>query len=451
MKKPMYPQGSTVTPKQFGAMADGKTDDIKALRAAIAHASEKQLPLELEGGAEYYISEPLVLDHVTILAQNARISYWGEHFNRPALDIRDYVVVFGTLNIWMVAYCPPGTLGGRCNLGLGNYDTGVGAHHCYFEHVNMIGNFLGSDGCLLTGDSFDIHLDRVTVPTGEPINVPIMIHWGNYDDHNPVCEGKDDLGYNHKDGWKYSTHPHDIHIGTIEGGIHAPLYIAASYDIEVDELIAHNAKFGLCVTGADMAYEYACPEEKAHGGRNIHIKKVTATNLSRCALYFNTYAHYIPNTKSQADITVDEVNATATAESSNGIAMYGAKSIKIGRANLSGFAKSALQLGYGNENVRIDELTIENSKTEAVCTCEKAKWDVTDRVEIGSLTVKNSGTVAYPMFELKAINSLTVDSLTVESSPYNALLRTRSDCRCVNIKAFNGLKETQLSVGTDKK
>ncbi|MBR7161927.1 MAG: hypothetical protein IKD07_05880, partial [Clostridia bacterium] len=69
-------QEAFVLPQQFGAKADGKADDTPALLAAVREASEKKLTLKLPEG-EYRTTSTLILDHINIQSENAKISFYG--------------------------------------------------------------------------------------------------------------------------------------------------------------------------------------------------------------------------------------------------------------------------------------------------------------------------------------------------------------------------------------
>ena len=246
MNRPIFDENiKRVTPQLFGAMADGKTDDSPALEKAIAYASAHGFVLELPEG-DYYCSEITTLRDVTVLSQNAKISFHGMHLCRPAIDMKDNVKIFGKLSVWIIDNQSAGpNHSGRCCMAFGVYETGEGAHHCYVEDVTFLGGgAFYVNGILITGDSCDITLGRVTVPQGQRIYRGVGIHWGNSQDHYNIGEWSIENGYGHRPNWKPIVHPHDIHVGTVECyGVEGStmghdqcgaLTIAAGYDVEVD-------------------------------------------------------------------------------------------------------------------------------------------------------------------------------------------------------------------------
>ncbi len=444
MKRPNYPQGPTVTPQQFGAKGDGKTDDIHALRRAREYASLHNMPLELPE-ADYYTSSSWQLDNVTIISRNARISYHGLEFNRPAVEMFDYVNIFGDFNVWAIDYAPEMTHGNRCGIAFGDYDSGRGAHHCYLENPVLWGSGMpGGNGMLITGDSSDLLFDKMTVPEGHThVNVPVMMHWGGYGEHHPADLAHPNTVYVHDEGYTRTKHPHDITIGLIDShSAHSALYISACYDITVGEVRQYGGKSAVRVVAGDCGYKYATVEEKAHGTQNIRIGKVYGTGLGELGMYFNGIDSYEKDTLTEIAVQIGEAVLEGKGEGSgNGICFYGTKSVEIGKLSLKGFAKSTFQLGHQNRFIKIGEATVEDCHANVITsysTLEKKPrsgetylCEASKNIRIEKLSVKNSGNETVPFATFPYIDGFRIDELTVTDSRFANFLRVYQNTKNV--------------------
>ena len=428
MIRPELPIGVSVTPQQFGAKGDGVTDDIEALRRATASAVEKGVALELPEG-EYYISTTWDLGNITVISQNAKISYHGMEFNRPAVDIYDNVNIFGTFQVAVPVLCeiradhpPYHTHGNRCAVAFGNYDTGRGAHHCYIEDIVIWGSGMhGGNGMLLTGDTSDVRFDKITVPKGHyHVNVPAMIHWGNYLEHHPRNFDPADHtdGYAHEPNAGITTHPHDISIGLIDSyADNACFYISAGYDITIDEVRSYEAEHVLAIVHGDVGFLYASPEEKAHGMRNIRVKKVYGENLRSWGAYVQCVQGYEDDPNFDADVVIDEMTLKASENNAgNGTCIYGVKKIEIGKLEMEGFTKQCLQLGYANRDVHIGELTMKNFRGDGFFAYQQGKfrertYPPTKNVKIDEVTLSLCEDYNNSVLNIGAIENFKIGKL----------------------------------------
>lgn len=431
MNRPTLPNVPAVTPQQFGAKGDGKSDDIQALRQAKEHAVKHGVPLELPN-AEYYTSTTWELGDVTVISKDAKISYHGKEFNRPAVDIYDNVNIFGTFHVDSVELCdvrsdkpPYHTHGNRCAVAFGNYDNGRGAHHCYIEDIVICGSGMtGGNGMLLTGDTSDVRFDKITVPKGHHhVNVPAMIHWGNYLEHHPKnfdpADAKD--GYAHEPNAGVTTHPHDISIGLIDSyADNATFYISAGYDITIDEVRSYNAEHAIAIVHGDVGFLYASDEVRAHGMKNLHIKKVYGENLRSWGAYIQCAQAYEDDPDLNADIKIDEMVLTASENNAgNGTAIYGVKSLEIGKLTMDGFTKQCLQLGYANKDIRIGDLTMKNFRGDGFFAYQQGKvWDRlyphTKNVKIDKLQLVMREDYSGSVFHIGAIENFKIGKLKMD-------------------------------------
>lgn len=440
-----------VTPQRFGAVADGQHDDTAALLAAIKYASDYGMILELSKG-EYRTDEVLVLRDITVLSQDARISYYGIHKNRPAIDMKDNVSIFGKLTVWArdnSKECP-GNHGNRAAMAFGVYDNGEGAHHCFVEDLTILkGGMPNANGVIITGDSSDITLGRVTVPVGTDVYRGVLIHWGNAQDHYPKGNTWSvENGYGHVENWKPTTHPHDIHIGVVDcsgiedAGINdsrAAFHIAAGYDIDVEEVIMNDGFHAVAITGADQGFEYAAPEIKALGGqRNIHIKKITGRRLRNVGLYVVSYVLMDSAISVNTELTVDEVDLEAVPTCQTvGMSFHSTKSVKIGKATVRGYSThAAFHMDKDNQDVQVGELNVVNCSCPAVwLTNRKGNAPQSKKLQIDKLNVCNSGNGDTAAIIPERIDAMQVEAVCMEQSKYTAVVDPAHASETVQIGA----------------
>lgn len=337
-----------ITPQDFGARGDGVTDDREALMEAIRYASSHNAVLELPE-ATYACHDWLELDHVKIVSHHAKILYYGFRLNAPALQLYDDVEILGKLTVWanddqLDHY------GQRAGMAFGDFNTGIGSHRCHVEDVEFTGGIVNANGIVIVGDTSDIRIDRVTVPAGTNICRGVCIHWGNRLAHHTaeqIGTGFDpalgEKGYVHDPNGGPTTHPHDIHLGIVDCADFRPIEgkpdndksavtICASYDITVEEIRMRNSCHALCVTGADLGFEFAAPEVKAIGSRGIHVKKVIGTELRSAGIFVCSRPWYLRDANVNARVRIDECMLEAAEGNRNvGISVVAADEIRLSR------------------------------------------------------------------------------------------------------------------------
>ena len=444
MKKPIFDEKQKrITPQQFGAVGDGKADDTEALRAAAEKASRERLVLELPQG-DYYTAEVVEWEDLTVLSHNARISYYGLHKSRPAVNMHSNVNIFGTLTIWAIDNTKFGVSnhGNRAGMAFGVYDTGEGAHHCYVEDlVILAGGMPNANGVIITGDSSDITMGRVTVPAGTDVYRGVLVHWGNANDHFPL--GKTwsvENGYGHAENWKPTKHPHDLHFGVIDcSGIEdagisdsrAAFHIAAGYDIEAEEVIMNDGFHSVAITGADQGFLYADPEVQAVGGmRNLRIGRVVGRRLHDTGLYVFSCVLMEPARSVDVELEVGEVDLEAAPDCKKAaVNLSSTKQVKIGSAKIKGYGSTALYVGKNNRDVQIGELCLENCSSEALQVSEYAKnAPKSGSVRIGSVTAKHCGGDGQNAAHLHQFDTLEIGEIRLEASQYENLLNAVKNC-----------------------
>ena len=443
----------SVTPRQFGARGDGKTNDATALMRAAQYASAGGILLVLPE-EEYYTAAPVTFGDITVRSENAKISYWGMETSTAAVYIESNTTVTGTLNIWSVDNRQyDSNHGERCALMFGRYATSTSVTHCNIENVVITGGTKHTNGVFITGDSYDITLGRVYVPDGTLVNRAVLIHWGNSGDYivtrNPNT-------YTQKPGGKPTQHPHDIHIGTIEchglkefpglnDGRSAAISICAGYDITVDEIIASDVCAAVNVSSADAGFYFASENEKDMTIRNLRFGKITATDIHEEALYVNGTATYVENVETWPEIYIGEFYAEASAEKPKlrGLNIHEVGRVGIGKLTLVGFGDRALSIAYGCRNVDIDELEVESSGGWILYAATKAgKGNNTD-IRIGKLTVNGPAGTDSSAVYLSGTENFRLESVEIRNRTYATFLTLGSGLRQIRVDRI--VSETRFS------
>lgn len=425
-------QSGEVNVKLFGAKGDGATDDTEILAEAVSFASQNNVTLVLPQ-ATYKTVSPTVLENVTVRSENAKISFHGMQSSTPALDVRNNVTVTGTLNIWFIAATSPGH-GGRCGLGIGNYNTGAGYSNIKIENVVITGGHSNCNGLFITGDSHDIDIGTVTIKPDEttgqnPIGRGVLLHWGNANDHWVVEQS---VSYGHGknkvagDNWGTTKHPHDVHFGTVnctnlstacsEGAFH----IAAAYNVTVDNLNVNGAAKAVCITGGDIGYEYADESVKAHKQCGLKFGNVTATNIRTTGVEVISYAIYMKTISVDTEIEITSASITGNG-SANGMSLQQLEKATLGNITLKNFGNTGLYLDRSIKTVTVNTLTVDNCGKMAINSV--ATYGVNQSLTVGTLNVKNMGSSTTAMIHIAAIGTIQIETLNTTNVTSRFLFR----------------------------
>lgn len=423
-------QEAFILPQQFGAKADGKADDTPALLAAVREASEKKLTLKLPEG-EYRTTSTLILDHINIQSENAKISFYGMERNVPAVDMKDYVNIYGKLHIWSVDN-QISNHGGRCGLAFGRYGSGESGSHCYVEEVTVSGGIPNANGVFITGNSHDIRIDKVIIPEGTKIGRGILIHWGNADQHRPKDHMNRSLGYEHSENAEPTKHPHDIHIGTLISAAYddnngefvdqAAFHIAGGYNISCDEIIADGVRSALTITGGDCGFEFATPEEKQQGMVGLKFGKITGTNIGCHGAIYTVLSSYLGNTGFYGELEIEEINLDGCLI---GVLSYGARKLKVGTMNMKNLKQQALHITCHTTDAEIDSINlIENCANLAAKITAYKDEPLCEGIKINTIRVgEGCGAEASTLVHANAVNGLEIGEVYCPKDAYKSILQ----------------------------
>lgn len=441
-----------VKPQQFGAYADGKQDDTTALLRAIAYASERSITLTLTE-ADYRTEYPLTLGNVKVSSQNARISYHGLAMNTAAVYVESHTEIKGTLNIWS-ADNGAQNHGERCALMFGHYEKETSVTDCHIERVIVTGGTKHTNAVFITGNSYDITIDRIEVPEGTFVNRALLIHWGNASSYTVT---QDPPVYTQKPNGTPTQHPHDIHIGTIEchglkkfdglaDGDSSAVSICGAYDIYVHEIIASDVCRAVNLTGADVGFYFASEEERELTARNICIDQISATDVHESAIYLLGTAGYAPFAETWPELHIKKLYAQASATGTRGLNCHAAGLIEIETCTLVGFGDRAVSLAYGCKQVRIDTLNVTDCKGWTIhCSTKTGKSQNSD-ILIDRLNVSNTEDNAASAISLTDTNDFTVNEVRMSGGSYASLLVLGNGVKQVKIGSLQTEKPLRTSV-----
>ncbi|MBQ8345286.1 MAG: hypothetical protein IJY42_03360 [Clostridia bacterium] len=439
-----------VVPQQFGAKGDGKTNDAVALSRAAAYAADHKVKLVLPE-ADYYTADSITVGSIDVYSQNAKVSFYGMALGKAAIYVESNTNIYGTLNIWTIDNGVQNH-GERCALMFGKYTEETSVTHCYIENVVITGGTKHTNGVFITGDSYDITIDRIYIPEGTLVNRALLIHWGNAGDYIVT---QDPPTYTQKSGGQPTQHPHDIHIGTIEchglkkfeglvDGNSSALSICGCYDIYVDEIIVSDACRALNITGADVGFYFASEELKNMTCRNIFIDKITATELHEEAIYVLGTAGYAPITETWPEIHIKEFYAEAAADNSNtrGLNLHAVGLLEIDKLTLKGFHQRAISVAYGCRDIQIDQLDLIDCTDSLLYSTTRSDKDDNGSITIGAMNVTGNGTdMTHSAMMLQNLQSLTINSVQITNAKYASLMdvyNTVASVRIGRIEAGNG-------------
>lgn len=272
----------TRAPVYMGQFANGDdTDETDAITRAFAAAAGKTL--EFEPGKTYRVSSEITPGEGTTVKQN------GATLNLGSAGGQRCIVVPTGLN-WIggggtVKNIGTGSIGhggNQCPFVIGDYLTGAGYHAISIQDVVIENTMLGTNGIMITGGSYDVHLTNLSFPDSATLTIPILAHWGGAD---VLVGGATPSG---------STHPHNIRIANIsvgnltrDTGGGACVTLSAVYDVIVENVAAGNiqCEHGIVFTFAgDNGGYYAGEYIKQLVMTGIHIRNASALSTKKGGL-----------------------------------------------------------------------------------------------------------------------------------------------------------------------
>lgn len=417
----------SVNPKQFGAYADDLNNDSIYFNRALLYAAAHDVTVEIPEG-EYRIMDTLRLSDVEVVSNNAMIKFYSMQVNAPAVLVGDNTTIRGKLRIWSIDN-EVNNNGSRCGMMFGDYQTGVGASNCYVEDVEITGGVPNSNGVFITGDSENITIDRIYVPTGTQITRPLLLHWGNAGDH--YVTSLENRTYGHVENYGPTTHPHDIHIGLIECyGINSEpsdagiFFVSACYDVYVDKIIVDGARSAVAVIGGDIGFEYASEEVKQIGQRNIVIREINARNISGSGIVISGTPGYNPHTNAGTGtkVTVEKayIEAAPASKEGAGIWMKRCAEGNFGDITIKGFPSHGILIRDGSENIKFANLTLQNISNHGVYIDPRVGDLPCSDIEIENLVLENKISSSCIPLLVANVNNVSIKNLIsrIKSTDY---------------------------------
>ncbi|MBQ8140503.1 MAG: hypothetical protein IJ038_02270 [Clostridia bacterium] len=424
----------TVTPQSFGAVGDGRADDLAMLSEAAAYAREKKCILELPSGS-YYTSDTLVLEGVMVLSRDAEILYNGHRLDAPGVYVGDGTAIYGNLRI-DANDDPQDHYGQRAGMAFGDFYTGVGSHRCYVESVELTGGIKNANGIVITGDCSDIRIDRVFIPEGTNICRGVCIHWGNRRAHHTVdavgtgfAPDMKEKGYIHEPDGGPTTHPHGIYLGRVECSGFRPLgtersdsdkaavIVCAGYDISVDEIVMHDSCHAFAVTGADNGFEYADRAVRELEPKNIYVKKITGTAMRSAGVFLIDYPWYLNDARVNMHVRIDECFVEAAPCNRNvGVEIVGVESAEFGSVTVRNYQRQAFDILGGAKNVAVCTLNVESCKGEAVFIRDGKGKSTAEKVSFGKINITSDSAENISTLYADGVKELSIGNISVSVS-----------------------------------
>ncbi|MBQ8140502.1 MAG: hypothetical protein IJ038_02265 [Clostridia bacterium] len=440
-----------VSPKAFGAVGDGIADDLAAIEKAVKYACENRKIVVLDEN-EYYISDGIELDGVSVLSHNAKLLYHGERFGVPAIRIKSNVNILGTLRI-NAAQSARDDAAERAPVAIGDYISDGKSRDVYIEELILSGGNTDSNGICMTGDCDNITIDRIIIPDGSKICRGVCIHWGNGKDHHTVRGWAPELGragYEHNENGSPMTHCNNIHLGLVDcagfkavpgraDNDKAAVTICAASNITIDEIKMHDSCHALCVTGADLGFEYADEAVRRRGQDNIYVKKITGTAMRSAGVLALGYPWYIRDIRVNTRIKIDECCVEAAeGNRDTGLALLGITKAEIGNITLKNFPKQAVNITRGSENIKIGTLNIEECRAQAATVNMWSEGDAPAKsIEISKLNISGNTDGTLPALGLIAADGFKIGEINVSGGRFSSLLSLTPECKNIRIDKLN--------------
>jgi hypothetical protein len=339
----------------INAIGDGISDDTAAFKSAIAESENKIIILG--HGKTYKITDELILKKGTrILANGSKLNFHLSGNKRTLVMNDNTAFLDGEVNVIEVE-AATGAGQYQCPILIGDYGVGTGYSNILIENVSISSQRSNANGIFITGDSHNVTINNLKVPSSATLGRPILIHWGGAS--NPTAG---------------TFHPHNITISNVIMGKMtntsidgAAIFVSGAHNILVKNVEAEEVFRSLfTVFAGDYGYDYASTEVKALSLKNIRAENL-ASKLSR------TYGVYVDSqsklttikTIYQTNIVIDQLTSIGDRSSTvnSGIALGYCNGVEIRNSHIEGHVQG-LGTAENVKNVKVISPTfIKNRKS----------------------------------------------------------------------------------------
>lgn len=254
-----------VFPEWFGAVGDGISDDLTALRNMFVVADGSS-GVQLEYGKTYKVTDFLTFQNSELDLNSSEIVFELLNSQLCLLPKNNTVVKNGKITNNSTGTVTSGEY--QCPILVGRFGTGESYNNIKLYNLEIESNKANGNGIFVTSKSNNITIDNINFPDSTTIGRPILIHWGNAD--NPTVE---------------TFHPYNISINNISCGNMSYVAIDASvvvvsgaYNITVNNVHAKSLSYerGLFFHFAGDYGKYYADS----GVQHLILKNVIFSNMS---------------------------------------------------------------------------------------------------------------------------------------------------------------------------
>jgi hypothetical protein len=238
-----------------------------------------------------------------------------------------------------------GAGGSRAHVRFGDYNTGVGVRGGAARGLTLTGGHDDINGVFVTGGSSDILVEDIYVPDSAKIGRPVLVHWGNSDNHYETPTPTHTPG-------SPTTHPHGITIRrirtgklTFTGGTVSVVCLSACYDVTVEDVTSEQCNELVNVFPGDYGFTYADPAVATIGMAGISIKRAVGYKVATVGVIVSGQPQFATGSRTRPRVVVED--ARVYGGTSHGFTTTYSEDVEFRRCVAEGF--SLLGFNAGNE------------------------------------------------------------------------------------------------------
>ena len=258
--------------KDEGLVGDSVTDETTAFRAFLAKAKGKVAILDTN--VTYLLTDSVALPEGTELdGRGSTLRFIG--YNTRYLCLESHTTlkntkVIASTDMTQQTLAMDGTYGAA--ILIGDYGTGEGYHDINIDNVTISASRIGVSALMITGNSYDMDIKNIHVPSNDSIWCAISGHWGNASASHWLSEGD-----------TVTTHPHNINITNvvIDSLTLTPTAIGLSfrgcYAVNITNVEIKKVGKAIDIGAGDYGFFFADPtfyDTSIFAGQGMTIKNV---------------------------------------------------------------------------------------------------------------------------------------------------------------------------------
>lgn len=237
----------------------------------------------------------------------------------------------------------------HCPVVVGGYITNLGYHDVELKGLTLSTDRTGGMALGVFGDSYNITIDRIELPSSSTLGNGIVLHWSG-DGSNPPALTKH----------AYNTRVSNIRAGemTYNNATAAVVYISAQSTCLVENVYAERARNSVIfITAGDYGGEYAGAAIKALVHRNIYVRNVTCKQANTYCAYVEGWEdNYAGTPIISHPIILENIRSVGdgTASVGSGIRAVKIRNLIVRNPDISGH-QHGVEFEEGAENCRVED------------------------------------------------------------------------------------------------